>query len=260
MGEKERKHRKMGKKKKWEDEPVSFNYPVDNAEWTATMSDDELREREAKVRRREKRRTEKAKRKMKPPPGDEQQEVVTTPDPGPAPPEDIREVFEWHEQRLSKRGLEPEGLKRGVTIQHKFDNGEVLTASKAEEGLTKAPEYGIRGWTKSQVEQFKRAGWIMNGYLGEEGQYGYLAGSAGGVQNKAKRIKAENPLFKREELALLKQREAQSDGQTYEELQVLRTRQFKEFIEREQARKEAEHEAKQAERRKHAKLTQKTIR
>ena len=74
------------------------------------------------------------------PPSDEHQEVVTTPitpDPGPAPPEDIREVFEWHEQRLSKRGLEPEGLKRGVTIQHKFDNGEVLTASKAEEGLTK---------------------------------------------------------------------------------------------------------------------------
>ena len=119
------------------------------------------------------------------------------------------------------------------------------------------PEYGIRGWTRSQVEQFKRAGYIMNGYLGEEGQYGYLAGSAGGVCTKAKKIKAENPLFKREELALLKQREAQNEGQTYDELQAQRTQQFKDFIAREQARKEAEHEAKMAAQRKTAKLTSK---
>ena len=58
-------------------------------------------------------------------------------DSGPIPPEDIQEAFAWHEQRLSKRGLEPEGLKQGVTIQHKFDDGEVLTATKAAQGLTK---------------------------------------------------------------------------------------------------------------------------
>lgn len=58
-------------------------------------------------------------------------------DAGPLPPEEIKEAFAWHEQRLSKRGLEPEGLKQGVTIQHKFDDGEVLTATKAAQGLTK---------------------------------------------------------------------------------------------------------------------------
>ena len=30
------------------------------------------------------------------------------------------------------RGLFPEGLKRGVTIQHKFDDGETVTKRKAE--------------------------------------------------------------------------------------------------------------------------------
>lgn len=42
----------------------------------------------------------------------------------------------------------------------------------------------------------------MNGYLGEEGQFGYLAASAGGVRKSAKKIKAENPIFKREEIQL----------------------------------------------------------
>ena len=36
------------------------------------------------------------------------------------------------------RGLFPEGLKKGVSIQHKFEDGEVVTRAKAENGLTKA--------------------------------------------------------------------------------------------------------------------------
>ena len=72
----------------------------------------------------------------------------------------------------------------------------------------------------------------MNGYLGEEGQYGYLAGSAGGVRKAAAKIKAENPIFKREEIAMLKMREVQNDGQSFEDLQKQRTEQFKKFIER----------------------------
>ena len=51
---------------------------------------------------------------------------------GPEPPEPIREAFNWHEQRLSMRGLFPEGLQQGVTIQHKFEDGEVVTKRKAE--------------------------------------------------------------------------------------------------------------------------------
>ena len=71
---------------------------------------------------------------------------------GPEPPEPIREAFSWHETRLSIRfsfilksqkgthfrGLFPEGLKKGVSIQHKFEDGEVVTRAKAENGLTKA--------------------------------------------------------------------------------------------------------------------------
>ena len=129
--------------------------------------------------------------------------------PGPIAPDPIRQAFSWHEQRLSMRGLFPEGLKRGVSIQHKFDNDEVVTMKKAENGLIVSfhvnktgckvflkahPEYGIRNWTKSQVENFKKAGYIMNGFLGEEGTFGYLAQSAGGVRKQAKYIKAANPV------------------------------------------------------------------
>ena len=54
----------MGKKKKWlDEEPVSFNYPEDSASWTASMSDNELKERERKIRKREKKKAKKAKRK-----------------------------------------------------------------------------------------------------------------------------------------------------------------------------------------------------
>ena len=35
----------------------------------------------------------------------------------------------------------------------------------------------------------------MNGYLGEEGQFGYLAGSAGGVRKAAKKIKGTEISF-----------------------------------------------------------------
>ena len=63
------------------------------------------------------------------------------------------------------------------------------------EGLTSAPQYGVRGWTRSQIDQFKKAGYIMNGYLGEEGQFGYLAGSAGGVRKAAKKIKGTEISF-----------------------------------------------------------------
>ena len=34
----------------------------------------------------------------------------------------------------------------------------------------------------------------MNGFLGEEGTFGYLAQSAGGVRKQAKYIKAANPV------------------------------------------------------------------
>ena len=37
----------------------SFNYPTDPEQWTANMSDSELKEREAKIRRREKKRAKK---------------------------------------------------------------------------------------------------------------------------------------------------------------------------------------------------------
>ena len=55
--------------------------------------------------------------------------------PGPIAPDPIRQAFSWHEQRLSIRGLFPEGLKKGVSIQHKFDDDEVITMKKAENGL-----------------------------------------------------------------------------------------------------------------------------
>ena len=57
------------------------------------------------------------------------------------------------------------------------------------------PEYGIRNWTKSQVEHFKKQGYVMNGYLGEEGTYGYLANNAGGVRRWATKIKQANPVI-----------------------------------------------------------------
>ena len=61
--------------------------------------------------------------------------VSEDPNPGPIAPDPIRKAFSWHEQRLSIRGLFPEGLKKGVSIQHKFDDDEVVTMKKAENGL-----------------------------------------------------------------------------------------------------------------------------
>ena len=50
----------MGKKKKWEDEPVTFNYPTEGDDlWTADMDEDELKERERKIRKREKKKAKK---------------------------------------------------------------------------------------------------------------------------------------------------------------------------------------------------------
>jgi len=173
--------------------------------------------------------------------------VSEDPDPGPIAPDPIRKAFSWHEQRLSIRGLFPEGLKKGVSIQHKFDDDEVVTMKKAENGLIAHPEYGIRNWTKSQVENFKKAGYIMNGFLGEEGTFGYLAQSAGGVRKQAKYIKAANPIFTRNEIDMLN-RTTDRNGEKLmdpEELEKTRVEQFKRFIERKQ--EEAQLEADQKE-------------
>jgi len=167
--------------------------------------------------------------------------------PGPIAPDPIRQAFSWHEQRLSIRGLFPEGLKKGVSIQHKFDDDEVITMKKAENGLIAHPEYGIRNWTKSQVENFKKAGYIMNGFLGEEGTFGYLAQSAGGVRKQAKYMKAANPIFTRNEIEMLN-RTTDRYGEKLmdpEELEKTRVEQFKRFIERKQ--EEAQLEADQKE-------------
>jgi len=175
--------------------------------------------------------------------------VSEDPDPGPIAPDPIRKAFSWHEQRLSIRGLFPEGLKKGVSIQHKFDDDEVVTMKKAENGLIAHPEYGIRNWTKSQVENFKKAGYIMNGFLGEEGTFGYLAQSAGGVRKQAKYIKAANPIFTRNEIDMLN-RTTDRNGEKLmdpEELEKTRVEQFKRFIERKQEQAQLEADQKEEE-------------
>lgn len=253
----------MGKRKKYEEEKFTFNYPEDGDDvWTKNLDSSDMEKRLKKIAKKEKKKAKKEKKKIQKIEKKEkeidlnnqfifaQAEAKLASDdstPGPIAPDPIRKAFSWHEQRLSIRGLFPEGLKKGVSIQHKFEDDEVVTLKKAKEGLTAYPEYGIRDWTRSQVENFKKAGYIMNGFLGEEGTFGYLAQSAGGVRKHAKYMKAANPIFSRNELDMLN-RTTNKDGeklQDAEELEKTRIDQFKKFIERKQ--EEAQQEADQKE-------------
>jgi len=255
----------MGKRKKYEEEKFTFNYPEDGDDvWTKNLDSHDMEKRLKKIAKKQKKKAKKDKKKIekaqtKIEEANLNNQLIfaqaeanladTESTPGPIAPDPIRKAFSWHEQRLSIRGLFPEGLKKGVSIQHKFDDdNEVVTMKKAEQGLTAHPEYGIRNWTRSQVENFKKAGYIMNGFLGEEGTFGYLAQSAGGVRKQAKYMKAANPIFSRAEIDMLN-RTTNKDGEKLmdpEELEKTRVEQFKRFIERknEAAQEEADQKLK----------------
>merc|ERR1711953_215132 len=240
-------NRFMGKEK-YKEEPFVFNYPSEDEEgdvWTKDLSSNEMKKRLKKIAKKEKKKEKKERKRLEREQQDDQSldrmiemaraesdKKQQNENVGPAPPEAIRKAFSWHEDRLSLRGLFPEGLKKGVSIQHKFEDGELVTWKKAENGLTPHPEYGIRNWTKSQVEDFKRQGFIMNGYLGQEGTFGYLANNAGGVRRWATEIRQANPIFTPAELKMLDQL-TDADGQKHrhpDTLQKMRTEQFKKYV------------------------------
>lgn len=251
----------MGKRKKYEEEKFTFNYPEDGDDvWTKNLDSRDMEKRLKKIAKKEKKKAKKEKKNLEKAQevdlnnqlvfaqaeaklaGDDEEST-----PGPIAPDPIRQAFSWHEQRLSIRGLFPEGLKKGVSIQHKFDDDEVVTMKKAENGLIAHPEYGIRNWTKSQVENFKKAGYIMNGFLGEEGTFGYLAKSAGGVRKQAKYVKSVNPIFTQAEIEMLN-RTTDKHGEKLmdpEELEKTRVEQFKRFIARKQEEIQLEAEQKE---------------